>query len=280
MREGVKNKKVLVIGDTIVDKDVFLDAVGLSLESPTLKANYVTEKSVLGGAANVARLLGIFGCDCTFVTALSDKNLLLSFCKDYSVSVRPITNKSDNIKTRYWISKGDETYKYLQVNRCDNTDHDFGLDSLADLSGEYDAILISDYRCGLITSKIISDAFLISGKRFVCSQMSDRGSNMDKFLGFDVGIMNEKEYQSCTVDFPAAVVTLGSKGSKTVRGNTVTHHDPVSVVPQNTIGAGDAFCACYVATENESLANKFASYYLSLKNRDADSLKRFFSHEQ
>ena len=37
MREDLK---YLIVGDTIIDEDVSLEAVGLSLESPTLKTTY------------------------------------------------------------------------------------------------------------------------------------------------------------------------------------------------------------------------------------------------
>ena len=41
MREDLK---YLVVGDTIIDEDIFLKAAGISLESPTLKTTYTTNK--------------------------------------------------------------------------------------------------------------------------------------------------------------------------------------------------------------------------------------------
>jgi bifunctional ADP-heptose synthase (sugar kinase/adenylyltransferase) len=276
LREDLKNKRILVIGDTIIDRDIFLDAVGLSLESPTLKTNYLGEHLSLGGAANVAKILGLFGCDCTFVTALSNDGLVKSLSEDFRVSVIPITNKRDTVKTRYWIHRGDERYKYLQINDCDNKEHHQYLD----FGNNYDVILVSDYRCGVVTQSIVSDVLKLPGTKIICSQMSDRGSNMDKFDGFDVAIMNEREHNACKISFPLSIVTLGSKGSKTIYGNGITVlHEGVKVNTNNTIGAGDAFCAAYVCTKNEKFANKFAAQYLSLSDRGAESIKRMIEDE-
>ena len=57
MREGLK---YLVVGDTILDEDIYLKAVGLSLESPTIKTTYDSKRINYGGAANVARFLKKF----------------------------------------------------------------------------------------------------------------------------------------------------------------------------------------------------------------------------
>ena len=61
--------RVLVIGDTIVDVNVFAEAVGLALESPTLKGEFTDQRESLGGAANLARELTTLGARVTMITA-------------------------------------------------------------------------------------------------------------------------------------------------------------------------------------------------------------------
>lgn len=276
MRKNLKNFRVLVVGDTIIDKDIFLDAVGLSLESPTMKTNFVSERNSLGGAANVAKLIGLLGADCTFATGLSDPNLLHSLGKDFGVNAISCGKGRDNIKTRYWISRGDSLYKYLQVNDCGKAAK-FNDDIIFD---EYDAIFLCDYRCGFVTDSLIQKCLQFSETKFVSSQMSDRGSNMHQYAGFDCALMNESESSHCVVSFPKTVITLGSRGSKTVLQNgTTIEHRSFPVQTKNTIGAGDAFCAAYVCTEDGEFANKFASIYLSLASRDPVVLKEMISRE-
>ncbi len=276
MRQNLKNKRVLVVGDTIIDKDIFLDAVGLSLESPTLKTNFLHDTKSLGGAANVAKLIGLLGCKCTFMTALSDSDLIQSLDQDFGVQTISCANGRDNIKCRYWVSRGGSTYKYLQINDCGNA----GISHEDICVGEYDAILLCDYRCGFVTDSLVKNCMAFEGTKFVSSQMSDRGSNMNRYVGFDCAIMNEKESSCCNVCFPTAVVTLAERGSRTVLADgTVTEHKGFPVRTENVIGAGDAFCAAYVCTENGEFANRFASSYISLTDRTPCSLKEMINRE-
>ena len=48
MREDLK---FLIVGDTIIDEDIFLIASGISLETPTMKTGYDTNWGKSGGAA-------------------------------------------------------------------------------------------------------------------------------------------------------------------------------------------------------------------------------------
>ena len=47
MREDLK---FLIVGDTIIDEDIFLIASGISLETPTMKTVYDTNRVKYGGA--------------------------------------------------------------------------------------------------------------------------------------------------------------------------------------------------------------------------------------
>ena len=72
MREDLK---FLIVGDTIIDEDIFLIASGISLETPTLKTTYDTNKVKYGGAANVARQLADYDLDVTFLTSVSKEHI-------------------------------------------------------------------------------------------------------------------------------------------------------------------------------------------------------------
>ena len=47
--------------------------------------------------------------------------------------------------------------------------------------------------------------------------------------------------------FPIIVVKLGGRGALIVAGGTVYREETFTVVPRNTIGAGDAFCAAFIS---------------------------------
>ena len=59
----ISNKRVLVIGDVILDVWTYAKAIGLSLETPTLKAKFTEKTHTLGGTGNVVNNFMIMrGC--------------------------------------------------------------------------------------------------------------------------------------------------------------------------------------------------------------------------
>jgi sugar/nucleoside kinase (ribokinase family) len=47
--------------------------------------------------------------------------------------------------------------------------------------------------------------------------------------------------------YPIIVVKLGGRGALVVAGGNVYHEDTFTITPRNTVGAGDAFCAAFLA---------------------------------
>ena len=134
MRE---NLKYLIVGDTIIDESIYLNAVGLSLESPTMKTTIKNRMFDFGGAANVAKGLKKFGNNVTFVTSMKEE-YCQTFESYYEIPVKNFYQGNDNTKSRYWITHGDETYKYLQINDT-NPELSSSTLELFDIS-EYDII--------------------------------------------------------------------------------------------------------------------------------------------
>jgi bifunctional ADP-heptose synthase (sugar kinase/adenylyltransferase) len=251
MRE---NLKYLVVGDTIIDENIYLTAIGLSLESPTIKTNIKNKVFDFGGAANVAKYLKKFGVNVTFATSMCD-----SYCEMfetfYQVPVKNFYQGNDNIKSRYWISHGDETYKHLQINDV-NPESSPSMLELFDVD-EYDIIAFSDYRCGFITETFIKHV-TDSGKiTYSSSQISIHQPNYDRYWEVDYFVCNQNE--SKYIDRKTNIcITKGELGC-TMNGIDYKGY-PVKVA--NTIGAGDCFYAALLASGDPDFANKKASEYV------------------
>lgn len=278
MRKSLKNKKILVVGDTILDKDHIIEVTGLSLESPTIKGNLKDTNVKLGGAANVVKYLHEFGCDVTFVTSIRSKELVESICS----KLINVYNEHDNVKNRYWIQKGDALYKYLQVNDCN--DKGLELSTKLFLDNEYDLVIVSDYRCGLVSNSILESVNKINCKKIATSQKSDKNSNYFKYKNFDILIVNQNEYKSFLEEkldhtISKIIVTKGDSGAEEILSTGIIHYKSYPVNQVNVIGAGDAFCAAYSATESIDFANKWASYVVSKNIFDKISMKDFLLHE-
>ena len=72
--------------------------------------------------------------------------------------------------------------------------------------------------------------------------------------------------------FPIIVVKLGGRGAVVIAGGNVYHEETFTIIPRNTIGAGDAFCAAFIAawvrgrslSECAALGNKVAREILEV----------------
>jgi bifunctional ADP-heptose synthase (sugar kinase/adenylyltransferase) len=249
-----ENLKYLVVGDTIIDEHIFLNAVGLSLESPTIKTTVKEKRFDFGGASNVAKFLKKFGADVTFATSMGEEYCQF-FETFYNVPVKNFYQGNDNLKTRFWISHGDETYKHLQINDV-NSEFSLSTLQLFDID-EYDIIAFADYRCGFITETFIKHV-TDSGKiTYASSQVSSHQPNYDRYFDIDYIVCNEKESQY--VDRKTNMcVTKGSDGC-VMNG---IHYKGYPVEVANTIGAGDCFYAALLSSGDPDFANRKASEYV------------------
>ena len=56
--------------------------------------------------------------------------------------------------------------------------------------------------------------------------------------------------------FPVVVVKLGGRGAVVIAGGNIYYEETFTIVPRNTVGAGDAFCAAFISAwiRNNSLS--------------------------
>jgi len=101
--EGLRNLKVLIIGDVIIDEYHYCEALGKSTKDPLVVNKYISDESFAGGAAAVANHVSSICNEVQLVSVLGDndskKDFLLSklrpnikpkffFCKDTSTIVK------------------------------------------------------------------------------------------------------------------------------------------------------------------------------------------------
>lgn len=252
-------KKILIIGDTIIDQNYYLNSPDISLESPTIKANlnYFNEK--FGGAALVATSLKKIDSknEIFFLSSMSAKYKKIIEQK-YKIKVLNFFSGKDNLKKRFWISRGNESYNYLQVRDLN--------DKLIKVNlninyKEFDIIAFSDYQCGLITSNLVNKVLLKKKKNtFSSFQISSNSSNVwRKFISTEYIICNENESKFIKKRKKNICITLGANGSY-FNGK---HYKTRKCKAKNTIGAGDIFYASFILKKNPSFSNLQAYKYIS-----------------
>jgi sugar/nucleoside kinase (ribokinase family) len=81
--------------------------------------------------------------------------------------------------------------------------------------------------------------------------------------------------------YPIVVVKLGGRGAIVVAGGNVYHEETFTIIPRDTIGAGDAFCAAFISawirgksiSECAALSNKVARKILEVPGTQIKSTK-------
>jgi len=262
--DNFKKKKILVIGDLIVDHYIFCDAIGKSAESPTLVVKENEERVYVGGAGIVARHLRALGAKAMFVSCLGNDcvaNHVLQVLKkegvDYAIfkdASRPTTVKRRYIADEYKLLRTSVIAEHFIPQRIENN-----IIKTIELARP-DAIIVSDFNYGLITDNILAAIETKTCLKFGDCQSSSQIGDFKQFRNYDVITPTVKEAQIALAeqhDSPeilaeklmnvtgsnSIVITRGSSGlfwKNGIRSGTVP---ALNVHQKDTMGAGDSFLA-------------------------------------
>jgi rfaE bifunctional protein kinase chain/domain len=164
--EKFKNKNVLVIGDTMLDKYVWGNVERISPEAPVPVVEVIKETQTLGGCGNVANNITSVGGNVRIITIVGNDMYaeeLKKMLKEKKVNTNGIfldNSRPTTVKTRI-IAHNQQVVRVDKESR-----HQLNLQLfekiksyVLDIKNSIDAILISDYGKGVITKSLLS--FLI-----------------------------------------------------------------------------------------------------------------------
>jgi len=256
--------KILVVGDIIFDRYTYVDTSRRSQESNVPVYDVMAaDEFRLGGAANVA----------ANIKALSDEST------EVHLSGMLMSESSNYVRDRGIFLKmcayGDQLTKHRFV---DGTDIVFRVDNkvkfdreivdsfeeafIASMSDRYDAIIVSDYDKGTVTSEIA---------RMICKLKSlgqfvvvdSKRNDLSIFDGADVLNVNEEEYSAqisnklytnVEMFFKYVIVTLGARGAKLLQHESVDErhyilHEEIFPTEKTRVvdvtGCGDTHAAAF-----------------------------------
>ena len=284
-------RRLIVVGDLIVDEYHTGEALGLSAETPTLVAKHVARRQSLGGAALMVRNVLALGGNALFVSMIGDdayQAVVASFAHPRLRKIIPVeAGRSTIVKSRYWVNG----YKLLQWDHLDHrppqeTTVSQLLEALHRHLPDSDALIISDYRHGLVTPAFAS-ALVEAGTRarkpvYIDSQVSQRAANHHWYSGASLFCLNEREALGVDPQYDAAhlphalnrlkellhaqsiVLKRGAKGCCALLDDGYTEAPAANVQAVDTTGAGDAFFAAlslgpsHLTAQHLALANAWA----------------------
>ena len=218
----LKKLKVLVIGESIIDKYVFCEATGKSGKDPVLTMKYLKQESYLGGSLAICRHLSSFCQKITLISYLGEKNEESVFIKKkLEKNIKTIFLKKKNaptiIKTRYIESinniKSLGVYK-INDQSISKKEEDNIIKKIKENLNKHDLIIVSDYGHGLITKKI---AKLISSckKNYTLNAQKNSNNhgytNLNKFNNINSLVINASELRQELKDSETSLLELAKK---------------------------------------------------------------------
>lgn len=275
----LKDLRVLLIGDGIIDEYHYCTALSKSAKSHLVVSKYITHEIFAGGAFAIANhLAGL--CDrVQLVTLLGENHAREDFI---------LRNLKQNINAKFFYRDDGPTIvkkryvdqylnqKIFEVNYLNDSyiDGDCEANVIRFLKSEipdYDLVLVSDFGHGFITRDIKKVIEEFSKKHAVNTQTNAANAGYNLITKYknpyfvcldepEIRLAAQERYTNIediaknikgalNVDY--LIVTLGKRGSIGLNNKNEIHRTPIfSTKVVDTVGAGDAFFAftapCFV----------------------------------
>ena len=237
-----KSKKVLVLGDVMLDSYLVGHVNRISPEAPVPVVQLNSKQRRLGGAANVAKNLKALGCkvylssvigndmegqkikDLANSYGMDTHSLILSDATQTTVKTRIIGNNQQLIRVDSELSQ--ELNNEDSKNLLDRIEESF--------QSGIDAIILEDYNKGVLSKKIISSVIQLAKKNNVFVSVDPKMNNFFEYKNVDLFKPNLKElkeglninfsYPSQKDEFENAIEQLHNKLENKISFVTLSEH--------------------------------------------------------
>ena len=279
---NIQNKKILCIGDIILDHYINNELIKISEEDPVNVIKRSKDSFKLGGVGNVALNLKNFGIDLDLITLGSkdDKfNIIKKLLKENYINSKIFyfENSKTTIKERQYVNNyhllRTDDERYFE-NKKNHTDIIINFINKKIKLKNYDAILVSDYGKGLISKLFFSKLSTIAKKYKIKIFVDPKSNDLNKYSGSfcikpnkrEMNLFLEKfgftssdlliknkikkiKYALNKTNISNFIVTRSNQSTIYFKNDkkmtaTTTRVNELNVV--NTTGAGDTFFSVFV----------------------------------
>ena len=206
--ERIGARRVLVVGDLALDEYLVGTAMRLSREAPLPVLEFAREFSAPGGAGNPAHNLVALGAHAIPIGVIgpdrSGERLLAKF-RELRLDTDGIftdLSRPTTTKTRIMAEGAMPTFpqQVARLDRIDRRPLDAPVERalaerIAQCAEHADALLISDYRSGLVTPAVIAACVHAARERRLLLTVDSQGSLL-RFQGFDLVRANRQETEA------------------------------------------------------------------------------------
>ncbi len=268
--KNFKNKKILVIGDLVLDRYIWGKVSRISPEAPVPVVEVTKENFLLGGASNVAynivsleghaTVVGIIGSDRAgdvLQRLLDEKGISCCLFDDQ----RPTTVKARVIAHNQQVVRFDREDKKKVSGKTLNE----LIACVKKAIPEHDAVIISDYKKGIISAELVREIVKVSRSKNKFISVDPKTGHfhfykgvslitpnlMEASHGSGIEIKDEKSLikagRTLLKKLPckAVLITRGEEGMSLFEKGNVIHIPTVARHVYDVTGAGDTVVASF-----------------------------------
>jgi len=197
---NTKTKKVLVIGDIMLDVYQYGKCNRISPEAPVPVIEFTKEEKMLGGAGNVLRNLLSFGLQCEIISVIGEDltgRVVLDNLNDLRINTSSLiidNNRKTTEKIRI-VSSGQHLIRIDKEEKHPISEviEEKIISFVKNKINECDVILFSDYMKGVLTDNVCSEIIKIAKINKVLTLVDPKGENYKKYKNIDLIKPNLKE---------------------------------------------------------------------------------------
>jgi len=269
-------RRILVVGDIFLDEYISGRATRLSREAPIPVLEFTGRRYLPGGAANPANNIVALGSQAQQVGVIGRDEAgrtLLAKLREAGIGTEGVVtdpSRPTTTKTRI-IAQGSLRFpqQLARIDRLDRRPLDGGVERqviarLAALAPQADAILVSDYRTGLVTPAVVEACLELAKEHHKLITVDSQGG-LHKFKGFHLikcnhheagavlgrPLRSEEDFKGALERFleelsaRAILVTRGPEGMSLLGRGQPYAHIPAANVSEvfDVTGAGDTVIA-------------------------------------
>lgn len=270
--DGMRGRRIVVIGDAMLDVYLRGDVDRISPEAPVPVVRVRERKYALGGAANVGQNVVASGAYGALVAVVGDDApgaRLSTMWSDQGGDGRGMlrVNRPTTTKTRL-VARSQQVVRFDEEDDADldETDRARLCDAIDAAMADCDAMVLEDYNKGVLTAGVIAHAMTRAAARGVPVVVDPKFRNFFAYRGATIFKPNRRELESAlgaavhledAGALPATLqrlgaghllLTLGERGMALVGADGEVHQiQSAAREVYDVVGAGDTVTA-YLAT--------------------------------
>ncbi|MBW8308202.1 MAG: D-glycero-beta-D-manno-heptose-7-phosphate kinase [Candidatus Paracaedibacteraceae bacterium] len=268
--EQASKKRILCVGDCMLDKFVYGHVGRISPEAPIPVFQESRETKMLGGAANVAANISAYGGNVDFISIIGDdeEGEIILKLLGYQSSItshlireqlRPTTTKTRYVSHSQHLLRVD---KETCVEPLRETQSALQL-AFNELIKQSDIVLLSDYKKGLFSASLTQQLIQTARSYNKTVIIDPKGTDYQKYVGASILTPNRSELKAATglpvttdAEVEAAarhliqaygietiLVTRSEEGMSLITATQVCHIETQAQEVYDVSGAGDTAIA-------------------------------------